>query len=342
MEETNYIIPSNHTHVVGNFFDELRMTDYSDIKTIVKVFGLYFIILLISYYENTLLLNRENKKAVIEPEIKITPEKEFSDKEMRFFEKIYEEKEGFDPNENMDEEFYNLELYKETVAKENSDFEKKWKTKILNMTTPRGNISMHYDVYKMGFAYYSESSFVPYDVLNTLAMKYVRIFRCRDLFFDNKITPINKESPLIKLRKEETVKEKEKNIQSSGITPINKDRLKNGPFAKLKNYKLEENPNKKKDDATTGNVDKPKTIPTLIYNVNLFIYMGKHANFSFIHRVPKKRVFAGMKSKFSDLFDGEHAVQTENMNYKDFKKALSKKQNVNNNNTNDIKNADND
>ncbi len=329
MEEINHIIQfQNDTYINRNFFDLLRVSDTTEFSNIIKIIGLYLIIILLSYYENCLFLNSQpsQKIPVIENNTKLSPEKEFINKEMKFFEKIYEKKEGFDPNENMDEEFYNLELYKETIKTENSDFEKKWRSKILNVYTPRGNISMYYDVYKMGFAYYSESSFLPYEILNAVAMRYVRNFRCRDLFMDNKITPLNTETPLIKLRKEEQTKEKEKTAQMNSVQPINKDRLKNGPFAKLKNYKLEENPNKKNKENT--NTPTIQTASNLIYNVNLFIHMGKHANFSFIQRIPKKKVFVGMKSKFSDLFDKEHEVQTENMNYKAFKDAMAKRQKI--------------
>lgn len=320
----------NDTFSSSNFFDLLRVSDFSEYNHVITIIGVYFLVILLSYSENKLFLKKNEIKNTSESsnktELKPTPEKEFFNKEFRFFEKIFEEKEGFDPNENMDEEFYNMELYKETIATENSDFEKKWKTKLLNASTPRGNISMYYDVYKMGFAYFTESSFVPYEVLNSLAMKYVRVFRCRDLFIDNKITPLNYESPLIKLRKTEEQKEKEQ--KQTDIKPINKELLKKGPFAKLKNYKLEENPNKRKLDEIKE-PEKIRSNPNLLYNVNLFINMGKHVNFSFIQKIPKKKVFVGMKSKFSDLFEKEHEVQTENMNYKAFKEAMLKKRKPN-------------
>ncbi len=330
----NTIISShNDTINYSNFFDLLRVSDFSEYNNVITIIGVYFLVILLSYNENKLFFKKNQIKNDVETSVvsnkiepKPTPEKEFFNKEFQFFEKIFEEKEGFDPNENMDEEFYNMELYKETVAIENSAFEKKWKAKLLNASTPRGNISMYYDVYKMGFAYFSESTFIPYEVLNSLAMKYVRVFRCRDLFMDNKITPLNRESPLIKLRKTEEQKEKEQ--KQGDIKPINKELLKKGPFAKLKNYKLDENPNKRKLEETKE-PEKIRSNPNLLYNVNLFINMGKHANFSFIQRVPKKKVFVGTKSKFSDLFDGEHSVQTESMNYKAFKEAMLKKRKPN-------------
>ena len=56
---------------------------------------------------------------------------------------------------------------------------------------------MYYDIYKQGFAYYADQNNVPYSVLNGMAMKYVVMFFCRDLYFDE--TVIGKASPLAKV-----------------------------------------------------------------------------------------------------------------------------------------------
>jgi hypothetical protein len=73
----------------------------------------------------------------------------------------------------------------------NTDLEKKWKSNLLLETTPRGNIIMYYDAYKMGFAYFSDQKGISYDILNACAMKYVEIFRCCDLFVDEAIIQSN-------------------------------------------------------------------------------------------------------------------------------------------------------
>ena len=122
---------------------------------------------------------------------------------------------------------------------ENNDIEIKWRTRILIENTPRGNIMMYYNSFKRGFAYYSDQQGVPYIILNTMAMKYVRVFQCRDLFMDDKVTPEDSPSPFIQIYKDD-----EKNAMKSKIeeTPveqrIDRDMLKSGPFAKLKKYNM--------------------------------------------------------------------------------------------------------
>ena len=78
--------------------------------------------------------------------------------------------------------FYNKKEYKQAIKEENNDLEKKWKSNILYKNTPRGNILMYYDAFKLGFVYTCDTS-VSYDILNALAMKYVTEFRCLDFFF---------------------------------------------------------------------------------------------------------------------------------------------------------------
>jgi hypothetical protein len=46
---------------------------------------------------------------------------------------------------------------------------------ILIDRTPYGNVIMHYDVFKNGFAYYSDIN-LSYKIINAVAMKYVLTF----------------------------------------------------------------------------------------------------------------------------------------------------------------------
>ena len=236
----------------------------------------------------------------------VDPVNNYFDKEKVRFLKTYNY-ESEKMNTNVSGEFYNSDLYKETILNENSDFEKKWKANILYENTPRGNIIMYYDIYKKGFAYYSDQSSMPYSILNTAAMKYVRVFSCRDLFIDDKVTPSDNPSPLIALQDLDEKAEK-KNIASD------KDFLKKAPFAKLKKYKME-----------ITNKEKPqeKEVKLVINNLNKFIYMGKLLNFSFIQKIPKKKVNFNIKNTmFDGLFDKEHHLQTEVISYKDFKNSI--------------------
>jgi hypothetical protein len=71
--------------------------------------------------------------------------------------------------------------------------EKKWKSRILLASTPRGNVYMHYDIYKGAFAYYSDTN-LPYLIANAVAARYVIVFACRDLFLDESV--LGRRSPL--------------------------------------------------------------------------------------------------------------------------------------------------
>jgi len=243
----------------------------------------------------------------------IDPVDDYFDKEKVRFLKTYDY-ESEKMNTNVSGEFYNSDLYKETILNENSEFEKKWKANILYENTPRGNIIMYYDIYKKGFAYYSDQSSMPYSILNTAVMKYVRVFSCRDLFMDDKVTPSDHPSPLIALQDLDEKTEKKKINKKASIIVPDKDLFKKAPFAKLKKYKMEitnkENPHEKE-------------VKLVINNVNKFIYMGKLLNFSFIQKIPKKKVNFNVKnSVFGKLFDKEHNLQTEVMSYKDFKNSI--------------------
>jgi hypothetical protein len=243
----------------------------------------------------------------------IDPVNNYFDKEKVRFLKTYNY-ESEKMNTNVSGEFYNSDLYKETILNVNSDFEKKWKASILYENTPRGNVIMYYDIYKKGFAYYSDQSSMPYSILNTAAMKYVRVFSCRDLFIDDKVTPSDNPSPLIALQDLDEKSEKKKiNTKSENNVP-DRDFLKKAPFAKLKKYKME-----------ITNKEKPqeKEVKLVINNLNKFIYMGKLLNFSFIQKIPKKKVNFNIKnSMFDGLFDKEHNLQTEVISYKDFKNSI--------------------
>ena len=256
-----------------------------------------------------------------------------------FFEDVYERfLETYDSgdqdknaNTNMDKEFYDNELYKKTISVSENDFEKKWKRNILYVNTPRGNVVMTYDAYKKGFAYYCDTQSVSSNVLNALAMKYVIVFRCRDLFMDNHLTPEERDSPLIQLQLDEENAEKEKKKQNISI--IDPNLLKNAPFAKLKKYNAP-NPNQATgrniNNNNNTNDEKEKQEPHI---TNKFIYLGKIANFSFMpkkiksnrNHIAKSVVFQG--SKMESMFEEEHNLQKEVLSYKDFKKAYNASKN---------------
>ena len=210
--------------------------------------------------------------------------------------------------------FYNKDEFFAMIREQNNDIEGIWKTRILLENTPRGNIVMFYDVYKQGFSYYSDTNSMPYNVLNSAAMKYVNLYFCRDFFVDNEGISKEAESPLINLYHREPVKTKNKSENSStnkiGDTSA---------FAKLKNYNKPIRNTNKKQDSTT----KSDSLPVEEIIRNKFIYLGKMVNFSFIKK--EKRVLPqnGFKTNLLDGVSTESQLQKQVLNYKDFK-ALTK------------------
>lgn len=210
-------------------------------------------------------------------------------------------------NNNVEKLFYNKKELLEILANQNNELEKVWKTRILFESTPRGNIIMHYDAYKQGFAYYSDTNGIPYNILNAVAMKYVITYQCRDLFMDNEYV---KESPLINIYLEYEKKEDKKD---------DKNTLKNSdaPFAKLKNYKLNQTDKKHLTEET-----KP---PEKEYNRNTFINLGRVCNFNFLQKPPRKNKLNGFRSKLLDGVESESNLQNEVMSYSKYKEYLKKK-----------------
>ena len=216
-------------------------------------------------------------------------------------------KTDIDFNSNIDPLFYSKKEFQELLKDENNPFEKVWKTRILYESTPRGNVIMHYDIYKQGFAYYSDQS-IPYALLNSAAMKYSIHFRCRDFFMDDTEVPEEYVSPLIQIQKDEDIAEIEKNKKKVESHLPN---LKNARFAKLKNYSKTEST--KLDSSKKDSKTDPK--PDKIYSKNKFIYLGKTSDISFIQKAPKKQIL-NTTTKYDALFIN---VDTSKLDYKMFK-----------------------
>ena len=206
---------------------------------------------------------------------------------------------------------------------ENNQLEKIWRTRILFENTPRGNIVMYYDPYKLGFSYHADT-YMPYDILNATAMKYVLTFNCREFFIDELIRPKNKPSPLLKLLEEDKKKSEEekddKDIDKE-VDSITKT-IKNSPFAKFKSYnkissKISGIKDLKENDNNTTN-NESSSEPAKQKERNRFINLGKVTNFQMIQR-PEKKIKGFQSTTHSDLFENNSA-QKNVFNYKDFKK----------------------
>jgi hypothetical protein len=95
-------------------------------------------------------------------------------------------------NENIEEGYYDKEefekIYTQMVVESDNEEEKKWKRRVMIVYVPMvGNIMMYYDVFRMSFAYYSDTQGINYNILNACAMRYVGIFHCMDLFMDEMV-----------------------------------------------------------------------------------------------------------------------------------------------------------
>src|SRR6056300_440894 len=210
-------------------------------------------------------------------------------------------------NSNIDKVFYSKEDYTKIMRDVNNELERKWKQKILIELTPKGNIIMFYDAYKQGFSYYSDLQPIPYAILNAVAMKYVKIYRCRDFFIDDETTPENKPSSFIKIH---VIEENKKTNSNKNST--DKTMFKNAPFAKLKNYKKEKQPDKK-------NTEKGPSKPERVFYRNKFVSLGPVRNYSIIQPIKKDNNLNGFKTNLLNGVVSESKLQKEVMNYKDFK-----------------------
>lgn len=230
---------------------------------------------------------------------------------------------------SIDDIFYSKTDFQEMIKTMDNSLEKKWKTRILFESTPRGNIMMYYDAYKLGFAYSSDSTGIPYPILNAVAMKYVTVYRCFDFFMDDEITPEDKPSKMIKIHfqedKKESVKPTRDNVENDTKLP-KPLKIDNSAFAKFKNYsKKTEKPNDNNEKKTTDTVSEPKKE----YVRNKFISLGKLMNIDFIQPISNKNSqyssLNGFHSKLLDNLDTETTLQKQVLSYKDFKKKTNGK-----------------
>lgn len=212
-----------------------------------------------------------------------------------------------DYNTNIESIFYKKSELNECVTDSKNELERVWRTRILWENTPRGNVMMYYDAYKMGFAYFCDQKVISYDVLNAVAMKYVKIYRCRDFFMDEAITTKDNTSRLISVHYSE---EKKSAINNKPT----KETTKN-TFAKFRDY-TKENPNTKNPVLTQEPEQKKNT----------FLYLGKMNNFQMLQRLPKPRkVLAKFTSPLLESIEKDSGIQREAFSYKQFKEQVKPK-----------------
>jgi hypothetical protein len=179
-------------------------------------------------------------KSITPPVALKSPMEIYIERNLNRFLKTYDSTEKY--SENIATGFYEKDGLKQMLIEANNPLELEWKRRILYESTPRGNIMMHYDPYKLGFVYYSDTNIMNVSLLNAAAMKYCITYRCRDLFVDNGVTPENRHSALIPIHFIEPPAKTESADKSA-------TKLDNSAFAKFKNYSKQtekSHPNNKK------------------------------------------------------------------------------------------------
>ena len=193
---------------------------------------------------------------------------------------------SLDYTQNIDEIFYNKTEFSEYMKNPDTQQESIWKSRIQMISTPRGNVIMFYDAYKLGFAYYCDQNVVSYDILNSCAMKYVMTYRCLDFFIDEYVLPEYESNTKLKAhyldepKKQQLVKDK-----------TNKNNLQS-PFLKPKNI------NRNSEKAITHNKEQEQTKLR-----NKFIYLGNIRNF--IPCQKEKKTVVGFASVLLDGIDNK-------------------------------------
>jgi len=233
------------------------------------------------------------------------------------FFKCFDETDNY--NTNIDPILYDRATLLEALKDQDNDIEESWKRRVLYESTPRGNVVMHYDVFKQGFVYYSDQS-IPYTILNAVAMKYSVLYRCLNFFTDENELPCDLSdnmaiSPFIISQKEEEKRELSKKREHHEKMA---SEVKKSSFAKFKKYPSNAPNIAKTQDKTE--IIKPID-PLLIKN--RFIYLGKIVNFSFIQPMKHKRVrriSTAIPTAFDSMFGD---ISNERISYKTFKQLTS-------------------
>lgn len=128
--------------------------------------------------------------------------------------------------------------------------------------TPDGIAFMKYNKYKEGFEYWAEKT-VQYDYLETMCRKYVKMFKCKNMYIDRKRLLKEKQE---RLKEEKRQEEEQKEMEKEDLEKLNKvDDDDDDVFAKLKTNVDKRYETKKSKKELDNVVDK----------ANKYIYMGK-------------------------------------------------------------------
>lgn len=228
-------------------------------------------------------------------------------------------------NANVDPLFYDRVELKRALMRPKNELERAWLSRKLYVTTPRGNILMHYDAFKEGFAYYGDQTGIPYRILNAVAMKYVMMYRCLDFFVDEGVLSGNP-SPLIELLfEEETCEQNKKKHTMKHLLSSGKEGDERNPFVKSKSP-MESTFGTHVAQAylpgtkTRSMVPPPPPLVVAPLRKNKFLYMGKLQNASWLQSMAKPIYYSvSASSVYEQVLSEANVVQRELMSYKIYK-----------------------
>jgi hypothetical protein len=263
------------------------------------------------------------------------------------------EDDGTPWNVNVNPVFYDRAQLTRVWEDPKNTLEVEWRRRILMTRTPQGNVIMFYDAYKEGFAYYSDQTSISYRVLNTVALKYVKQYRCRDFFVDETLLssmPLEADvlprmrtnpSKMIQHKRDEEKKEQDKKNQTMQSLLANRPpgaaaAMKfdaNSPFIKPKSKGTEAAnvapglqgvPNTKGTEAQKN--EKTEAKGTECHMKNRFLYLGKIQNWTPLQLgMPKPKIPVlppSSTTNYDALFSKEMLSQKNAMDYQTYKKAL--------------------
>lgn len=166
-------------------------------------------------------------------------------------------------------------------------------------TTPLGNVIMYFSSEKNGFVYYCDST-IPYRFLETVARKYITIFKCKDTtIYVDETDETDEKIPIEKLP--EIMTDASSSETKSTTTPSTSTTKKN-VFAKFKNY------NHPNSNPSSSMIAKNNSVKITIQsnkevkeNKNKYISEGKIINFSFIKKIDKKQIVKRLNMTFAEF-----------------------------------------
>lgn len=276
-------------------------------------FLLYFIRFVIQYFKKQ---KEIDKKPLPPPALAPTQFEKVSERYNNFYSKTTD-----DENSNISEILYDFDQRKELFADTENAEEKKWKSRVLQETTPRGNIIMYYNPYTFSFLYYSDEQIIPFKILEQVAKKYVVVYRCKDFFIDVVERPATK---LIEVLQKEEDALKSKKMKVSDITKcVNTQTTKDSKdvFAPLKDYRS----TPAQASSSTPSVPSSTMITKKVAATtqpkfsNKFVRIGKIGEFNILQKPPDKKVAAinelmfgsAPVNKVVDFFDDDDCLDLE-------------------------------